>query len=332
MENLFERVNEENMDLSEFEGNPLTDVEKKAIKKRIKTKLKRKSGKKRKVFAAVASLSIILLIEMNSNYALADIPVIGNALEKFVYSKEDSLHNYKTVIGETVEDNGMKVTLNEVLLDDGQLLISSTFHTNLTNKDLDYNWFSDIDVYINGKKSELSGGGGPNEITNSAVKYFWTTDLQNINMKDNQKIKIVFHNLERSDAKKIIKGKWRFTFNASGKKLAANEKIIPIDRSFTLEDNQKVTIEKLIITPVSTKLTYKINTADTDLSFRMHDQNGVELQGFSASTSGYDNYNRFIALQSTVPKLKVIPYITSYDEIDINEKILYDKVFEIKVK
>ena len=65
---------------------------------------------------------------MRSKYTLADIPIIGNALEKFVYSQEGSLSDYKTVIGDSVKDNGVKVTLNEIILDEGQLLISSTFH------------------------------------------------------------------------------------------------------------------------------------------------------------------------------------------------------------
>ena len=335
MKNLFERLNEEKINLSEFEGGQLTDIEKKATKKRIKAKLNGRSGNKRRVLAVVASLAalVMMIIGMNSKIALADIPIIGNALEEFVYSKERSLKDYKTIIGESVEDNGMRVTLNEVILDEGQLLISSTFHTELSDNDLAYNWYSDIEVYINDSKSSLGGGGGPEGITNSTVNYFWTTDLQNIKLQDNQQIKIVFNNLERSDSKKLTKGKWSFEFTASGEKLMADRNSIPIDKYFTLEDGVKVNVEELILTPVSTMITYKMENLSSDLHFRIEDQNGMELQEFSAQTSGYNNYNRFIALENNITKLKVIPYIYSDDAgVDRNEKVLYDEIFEIDVK
>ena len=127
-----------------------------------------------------------------------------------MYSKERSLKDYKTVIEESVDNNGMRVTLNEVILDEDQLLISSTFHTELSDKDFQYNWFSDIEVYINGSESNLGGGGGPKGITNSTVNYFWAADLQNMKLDDNQQIKIVFNDLERSDSKKVTKGKMEF--------------------------------------------------------------------------------------------------------------------------
>lgn len=333
MKNLFESLNDEKINLSEFEGAQLADIEKKATKKRIRAKLKNRSGNKKRILAVAASLAVITILGMNSKYTLADIPIIGNALEKFVYSQEGSLNDYKTVIGESVKDNGMKVTLNEIILDEGQLLISSTFHTDLSDEDLAYNWFSNIEVYMNGKKSDLGGGGGPKRITNSAVDYFWASDIKNINLQDNQQFKIVFNNLERSDSKKLIKGKWSFEFTASGEKLMADKKSIPVNKNFTLENGQKVTVEELILTPVSTMITYKMEDISNDLHFRLEDQNGMELEEFSAQTSGYNNYNRFIALENNIIKLKVIPYIYSNDDrVNKKEVILYDEIFEIDVK
>jgi hypothetical protein len=302
-------------------------------------------GKKRRNFGRTTKRSILVacvlcmtligsgFVSSGVAEALSNIPIIGSALEEFVYSKERSLKDYKTVIGESVEDNGMRVTLNEVIVDEDQLLISSTFHTDLSDKDLDYNWFSDIEVYINGSESLLGGGGGPKEITNSTVNYFWAADLQNINLEDKQQIKIVFNNLERSDSKKVTKGKWSFEFTASGEKLMANRKSIPIDKHFILEDGQKVKVEELVLTPVSTRLNYKMENGTKDLHFRFEDQNGMELQEFSAQTMGYNNYNRLVALENHVTKLKVIPYIYTDDAgVDSNEKVLYDEIFEIDVK
>ncbi|MCP1357215.1 DUF4179 domain-containing protein [Aneurinibacillus migulanus] len=60
--------------------------------------------------------------------ALADIPLIGSVIEEYVNNEEDvnnkeaPLDDYKTVVGQTVTDNGIKVRLNEVLLDEGRLV------------------------------------------------------------------------------------------------------------------------------------------------------------------------------------------------------------------
>ncbi|MDQ0233203.1 DUF4179 domain-containing protein [Metabacillus malikii] len=333
MKNLFESLNDEKITLLEFEDGQITDIEKKATKKRIKAKLKSRSGNKKRILAVAASLVVITILGMNTKYTLADIPIIGDALEKFVHSQEGSLSDYKTVIGESVESNGVKLTLNEIILDEGQLLISSTFHTDISDNDLAYNWYSKIEVYINGKKSDLGGGGGPEGITNSAVNYFWTSDLKNIKLQDNQQIKIVFNDLERSDSKKLIKGKWSFEFTASGEKLRADKKSIPANKYFILEEGQKVTVEELILTPVSTVITYKMEGISNDLYFRLEDQNGMKLQEFSRQLSSDININRFIALENNIVKLKVIPYIYSNEAgVDNNEVILYDEIFEIDVK
>lgn len=329
MKDLFERLNDEEVDLSEFEGSPLSDIEKKAAKKRIKAKLRSRSNSKRNTFAVIASLAIAIIIGVNSNYALADIPIIGGALEEFVYSKERSLKDYKTVIGQSEVDNGMRVTLNEVILDEGQLLISSTFHTDLLDEDLAYNWYSDIELYINGKEMSYGGGGGPSRITNSTVQYFWAADIKDIELKENHKIKIVFKNLSRSDSKKMTKGKWGFEFTATGEKLMKNRKSVPIYREFTLDNGQKVKVEEIILTPVSTRITYKMENVSSDLYFKIEDQDGMELQEISGQSLGYENYNRFIALEHDARKLKIIPYILTDD--DRKEQVLYDEIFEIDV-
>ncbi|GAF63433.1 hypothetical protein BTS2_0324 [Bacillus sp. TS-2] len=287
---------------------------------------------------AVSGLCLILLasgfLSTGMAAALSNLPIIGSALEEFVYSKEHSLKDYKTVIGESVEDNGMSVTLNEVILDEGQLLISSTFHTELSDEDLVYTWFSDIEVYLNGSEiTTLGGGGGPNEITNSYVDYFWTNDIPNVKMDDEQQIKIVFHNLERFDSKKVIEGEWSFSFTASGEKLMENREIISIDKQFMIEDGQLVNVGDLVLTPVSTRLNYSMENVTNDVNFRLEDQNGIELQELSAQSMGDSNYNRFLALDSHVTKLKVIPYIINRAKgADYHEKILDDEIFEIEVK
>ncbi|MFJ8064548.1 DUF4179 domain-containing protein [Psychrobacillus sp. NPDC096426] len=322
-------LNNEKIDFEHLEEPTLTSIEKKAIKKRIKKKLNTRRFKPGKALSIVASFALVLVIAINSNFALADIPIVGEKLEAFVYANNGSLHDYKTVIGDSVKDNNMKVTLNEVILDEGQLLISSTFHTNLDEDDLAYNWFTDIDVYIDGKKITLGGGGGPQEITNSMVNYFWSADIGKVLLQEDQLIRIVFNDLKRSDSEKTLKGAWEFEFVASGDNLAADTTKIPIHQHFVLESGQNVEIEALVLTPVSTKLTYTMTDTSKQVYFKMEDEHGEEIQQLSAKMGSYDNYNRFAALEGGV--IKIIPYSYTGSNSHKKEVMQSDEIIEINI-
>ncbi|PMC37454.1 hypothetical protein CJ195_11925 [Bacillus sp. UMB0899] len=85
------------------------------------------------------------------------------------------------------------------------------------------------------------------------MNYFWTSDLKNIKLQDNQQFKIVFNDLERCDSKKLIKGKWSFEFTASGEKLRVDKKSIPVNKYFILEgggsesDGRRIVINSCFI-------------------------------------------------------------------------------------
>lgn len=264
-----------------------------------------------------------------SNFALANIPIIGAKLETFVYSQQDVLTDYKTILGESVEDNGVKVTLNEVMLDDGQLLISSTFHTKLEGDDLDYNWFTDIDVYIDGKKYEMGGGSGPEEITATYIHYFWSADVGQLDLQKEKTIRIVFKDLRRSDRDEIIKGKWRFKFTASGENLVANTTTVPINQHFTLENGQTVDVRSLVLTPISSKIIYEMANVSDDVYFKIENEHGEEIQASMAQYGDGKSYNRFAAIDGG--KIKIIPVLQKSDHNNryLPEQFLEDEIIEL---
>lgn len=326
MKELFEQMNDEKINFEEYEDCPLTTIEKKSIKKRIKKKLNRRHSIPLKTLSAVASLVLISTIALNSNFALADIPIVGEKLEAFVHSQAGTLSDFKTIIGESVEENGIKVTLNEVILDEGQLLISSTFHSQLENNDLVYNWFSDIDVYIDGQIIQQGGGGGPQEITETYINYFWTADIGHMDLQKEKSIRIVFNDLRRSDSEKMLKGKWAFKFKASGKNLIASSKKIPINHSFTLENGQNIELEELILTPVSSKLVYKMSNIYVDVYFKIENEHGEAIQEIlMAKQFHYENYKRFAAIEGG--KIRIIPIVSK--EKHSQELILTDEIIEL---
>ncbi|MBE1556259.1 DUF4179 domain-containing protein [Sporosarcina limicola] len=344
MKGLYKALNEVEVDTTEYNPMELTDLEKKRMKNRMKKKLgRRKQINKIRVGSIAAAVIIMFSIGVGTNtITLAKVPIIGPLLEEYLKINDNqSLEDYKMVIGESVEDNGIQVTLNEVMLDEGKLLISSTFHTNFSDIDLEYNWFSDIEVYINGSKfGHVGGSGGPKNITSSTVNYFWAASLEKNKLEDIQDIKIVFNNLERSGSKKLKKGKWSFEFTASAENLLTERKSIPIDKHFILENGQQIIVDAIVLTPASTTLYYQMLSEekyvyDYDVHFIVEDVTGKKYDPVSASTSGEKSHIRFGILDEKITKLKITPYLMSGKEgkekTDYYE-VLTDEEFEINLK
>ena len=74
-------------------------------------------------------------------------------------------------------------------------------------------------------------------------------------LKGNLNIKVVYNNI-RVDNDDEIQGNWSFQFVANKDKLMGDVKTIIINRKFTLENGQVVTIENIRVSPSTTTLNY----------------------------------------------------------------------------
>lgn len=340
MKNTFKRLNDEKIDLSAYEDFPLTDVEKRAIKKRIKSKLKSRKKSRKKLLVAAASLAAFMFLIVKTHlYIFTDIPIIGSIVEEYIPCKGQSLKDYQTVIGETVVDNGIIVKFNEVILDDERLIISSTFQSHQVN--LADIMFPIPKVCINGQEMIDDGVRESIKINDSTYTYLAAISLENVHVEDKLNMNIVYENIEminpdNPDNPVQLSGKWRFTFTASGEELLAESKKIALNKIFTLENGQKITVEELIITPASTKLNYKVeNGLEYDVNFNIENQYGEQIFLRTAGILNEISYNRFIALDENTTKLKITPYI-SREAKEAGEKgtnqVLYDKAFYVDIK
>ena len=106
-----------------------------------------------------------------------------------------------------------------------------------------------------------------------------------------------------------------FSFKASGDKLKAETKTIPIHKHFKLENGQKIELENLKVSPISTKLNYKmLNGTKVDVTFIGKDQDGKELIPHSGLTLSKNSYWRFEKLENSVTKIILTPVLTSGEE------------------
>lgn len=333
MKNVHEILNNVVIDFNEYDESKLNDIEMKKMRKRVKRKIRSRNEKILNKVAVIALLAAGLYFGFNSNIlVLADIPIIGSVIEDYVKSNK-SLEDYKTIIGKTITDEGISVKLNEVLLDDNRIVLSSTFSSDKVNWENVLHPFPR--VYINGKEVIEGGGGLTKKIDDSTYTFFSSIDTNKMELKGDLNIKVVFYDIRVKNGD-TLSGKWSFYFSANKDKLIAEVKTIPINRKLTLDSGQEITIESIRISPVSTTLNYTMHNGEKyDTHFIVKDQDGKELQPSSGQTMSEHNFFRYETLDKSIAKLKITPYLTSGYEGEKKtdyHKVLEDEAFEIDIK
>jgi hypothetical protein len=223
--------------------------------------------------------------------------------------------------------------MNEVLIDDNQIIISSTFYSDKVNLEKALSMFPK--VYINGK--EVSEGGGCKVEKNKDSTYTSLTliNANDINLEGNLNIKVSYRNIG-FESGKSINGKWDFKISANKDNLATEVRTIPLNKSLTLDSGQKILIENFKITPITATIHYTMtNGKKYDLHFKVEDQNGNELKFFSGHTMSTNNYFRYNTLDESITKLKVTPFLISGYEGELKtdfKRILQEETFEINIR
>lgn len=137
MKNEYDLLNGAQTDLDEYEDIVLDDIEKQKLKRNMMKKIKRnpvKKNYKKSIIAVAVSLAVLSPIILSNERVLASIARIGQQIEMFINKPEDSFTGYKKTVNQTVEDQNVKVTLNEFMLDDGQVLLNLNVKMNDQDK------------------------------------------------------------------------------------------------------------------------------------------------------------------------------------------------------
>ncbi|MEH6942236.1 DUF4179 domain-containing protein [Bacillus sp. JJ722] len=137
MKNEYDLLNGAQTDLDEYEDIMLNDLEKQKLKRNMMKKIKHSPVKKKykkSIIAAAISFAVLSPIILSNETVLASIARIGNQIEMFINKPEDSFNGYKKTVNQTVADQHIKVTLNELMLDDGQVLLNLNVKMNEQDK------------------------------------------------------------------------------------------------------------------------------------------------------------------------------------------------------
>jgi hypothetical protein len=136
MKNKYEMFNDTKIDENEYEDINISRDKKKAMKDRISKKINYKKREYKKN-VLVASIPILVAggIVLNGETSMAYIQNIGKQIEHFFNKNDEELRGYKTLVNETKSDKNIDVTLNEIMLEDKELLLSLTIDDSKLDKD-----------------------------------------------------------------------------------------------------------------------------------------------------------------------------------------------------
>lgn len=254
--NIYEMLNDSDIDLDEYEKEEFNDIEKGKMKKNFRHAINKKNRyKKSKVAAVVAVGVMVLLFGTNTgNQVLASINMLGSDIASRL-SIESNLEEYKTVVDKSITKDGITIQLNEVILDVDELIVSSTIKSS-DEKIGEYGIHGAEDIYINGKSVSSAAGGSSEEIDEYTVEQIMKYKLDEDDFSGDLDVRIVYRNIFTGE-ESTKKGPWKFEFKTNGDELALDTQKIGIDYKLTLDNGEEVTIENYTGNSVGQKIYYK---------------------------------------------------------------------------
>ena len=334
--NIYTLLNEMEINIDDYEKEMLSDIEKQNLKSSFKKNLKKKFNfKKLGTVAAALLISIGIFSQTTigkSVYANAEskISEISYSIGKSLGLKKN-IEPYTNIVGETREDKGIEVKLNEVVIDKDELIFSTIVCMDKTVDRLDF----DFDIYIDGKKTDRPGGGGDFEKIDHSENIFFNiayTDIKEIDTTKNMDIKIVLNNLNYNIGTSMdnIVGKWVFEFNANGAELAKNTYAFPLNYSFNI-GNKNYILEEFRSNLMGQKIFGKIEN-DSEYHYIVlegYDDLGNKVGFFPTSESRDNDLNltnlvfeyddNYGVLSDEAKYITLIPYASKPVPIGGNE-------------
>ena len=168
----------------------------------------------------------------------------------FLFNKDLNFEAYKTVVGKTTENSLGRLTLNEIIIDDNQILLNATYKP-VKDLNFDDQLFFVPQVFVNGQELTVRNGG--QSIAQSDKTF---TIYSSVKLSELPKDKILNLDIRYNDwnGEKKIDEPWEFQVEASQKQLQEDRKTFPVAKKVKLLDGQEITIEKVISTPISTTI------------------------------------------------------------------------------
>lgn len=315
--NIYDMLNDSEINLDEYKKEEFNHIEKAKIKKVFRNSVKKKKNYKKGTIAAavVVGITVGLFGTNTGNQVLASINIISTDIASRL-GVTNNLEEYKTVVDKSVTKNGMTIQLDEVVLDGDKLIVSTTIKNNEGKIEGYLN--SSESIYINGKLINGGSGGGSKRIDDNTIESTISYDLGENNTNGDIEVKIKYRDLWTENEK--IKGPWVFEFKTNGDELMADTEKIQIDNKFVLENGDEVTIENYTSNSLGQKIYYSKtgNENKYDIKLEGTDNLGNKVEVWSKNSSNkcglLTRYDLDGPLSSEAKSITLTPYAVKYPE------------------
>lgn len=286
---LYRDLNNIEEDLDSITEIPLSETEKKRVlkKARFQIRPKRRLNKRWGFGLAAVAMCLISLALTIERGTIASMPFTGEPIEKYINSIDQLDYSaYKTEIGESAENDFGRLTLNEVMMDDRRLFLSATFEP-AEGVGFDYQTYIGPTVKINGQDYTAFSGGQSIEMNSSMFTIYNDITLTEAIKTENLSIEISYDTWNPNATKETIEQPWVFNVDVSQKKLLAAVTEFEMNKDIRLLNGDKVRIEKVVATPISTSVYYDLSEAHSEsIYFDIEAEDGAAAaQRFISSTS-----------------------------------------------
>lgn len=339
MKDIYEMLNYCDINLDDYNQTPLDDIYKERLKRKLHKSIKNTENKFNKILkfstAALLILCFTSFISFKINPTFAtEIPVVGNLIKNITGYGNTEFDKYTSVINKTVQKDGIKVTLNEVMLDDNQLRIATTF---VSNEKMDS--IPRPNVFINKKVLNPSGARGIGQHTDeNTLVTVYTLDVSDVKLPSHMNIKISYKDImfmNENSKDTIVKGPWEFDINVSKKAIQTKTRSYSINKTIK-HKNIKMHIKDMTLTPLTTNIHFELY-GDFPLGLIIKDNNGNELIQESSGWSSSDVFSEKLNLKNGNVSFSGIPYdaenitfIPYYKNNELKSSVSKNKTTPIK--
>ena len=317
--NIYDMLNDYNINFDELKEEGFNDIEKKKIKYNFKksiNKENKKSNKRKKTIIAATFIGALFIGFIGTDVGATvvyGIKMASYEIATFLGIKKD-LSSYKTVVNKTLSNYELEIKLNEIILDNDELIISSTFKPKdekLEGKSI----FLIPEVFVNGSSLgvTMAGGLGGIIIDDSGYSTAMECSFKEEEYNGDLDIKItyrdMFINQEFKRTEPIT-----FEFTTSSEELANNTKKIELNNTFTLASGEEIKL-------ISEKIYYSIDRKGKDetpyyLKLKGQDNEGNKI-AFTLS-KGTSNWgvlkldNKEYKISETATSITLAPYAIQF--------------------
>lgn len=310
--------------IEESEFNDVDDEVYSIQKERIKKKLNKKIKGERKlkvlkygsIAVAIGLVSSIGIGTVSPTFA-KNIPIL-NSITQVLNDKfggHGDYAKYSQVVNKSATDNGVTLTINEVIADDSKIILGYTIKSNKKIEDLEVVGLSKF-LMINGKHLGSGGGAVGNYVDDCT---FVGSEEIHTALPQDSKIYDITLNV---DSIMSIKGKWNIAFTASKDELVKKSEVFKPNKKIDLK-GADITVDKVVMSPIDISIfitgNYKNKTLESPASevtdtYIAFDDNGVELiqkgGSFGEGTIGDKKFKSelYFQTQKRTPKyLTLVP-------------------------